>query len=288
MKSLTKIESLVDEVIEEFQFFDLDPGGVRRTHPETPTYLFAHRHEYVRTLRDVVNFAEQNSVDKILEIGAFFGLVCICLSKLGFRVCAADIPEYMSMPEQKQRFARYNIEIAEVRLQDYLLPFEDNRFDAVIMCEVLEHLNFNPLPLIKEINRIAATGSLFYLSLPNQAQIRHRLQLLCGRSILSSIQGYFDQLDPAELVIANGHWREYTAIEIRQMLERMGYEIHRHYFFCKAETLKEPTLRNKLSRLMYGLFSSFKENQTALAIKKRRPNVVFRIPKTVHPSLESL
>src|SRR5262249_43301374 len=136
---------------------------------EMPIYLRRHTPEYIRTIFDVTRFANANGTKKILEIGAFFGMVSICLAKLGFDVVAADIPEYMSMPEQKERFDRHGIRTASVRLQDYVLPFEDESFDAVIMCEVLEHLNFNPLPLLKEINRVGAANSLFYLSLPNLA-----------------------------------------------------------------------------------------------------------------------
>jgi ubiquinone/menaquinone biosynthesis C-methylase UbiE len=39
-------------------------------------------------------------------------------------------------------------------LRDYCLPFEDETFDVVVRCEVLEPLNFNPLPVIREINRV--------------------------------------------------------------------------------------------------------------------------------------
>ncbi len=97
-----------------------------------------------------------------------------------------------------------------------------------------------------------------------------------------------DQLDPANLVIANSHWREYTAAEVREMLERMGYEIERQYFFSLGETLTRRALRNRLSRLMYRWIPSLKENQTTLAIKRRRTDVLFRIPRTVHPALKTL
>jgi len=167
---MNNIDLLVNSIMEEeFKFFELDPFGIKKNYSENSAYLVAHRHEYVRTIKDIVQFAEEHRVETVLEIGAFFGIVSICLSKLGFRVCAADIPEYMSMSEQKERFGRYGIEMAEVRLQDYILPFNDERFDVIIMCEVLEHLNFNPLPLLKEINRIGTPNSLFYLSLPNLA-----------------------------------------------------------------------------------------------------------------------
>lgn len=283
-----EIEALVDSTIEEFRKFDLDPYGTRSEYGDDPLYLRAHRHEYVRTLTDFVGFAERHPVREVLEIGAFFGLVSICIAKLGYRMVASDIPEYMSLQAQKDRFGRHGIEIAHVRLEDYLLPFEDERFDAIIMTEVLEHLNFNPLPLIKEINRIGAPDSLFYLSLPNLAQLSNRTRLVRGISNLSPIQSYFDQLDPESLEIANGHWREYTAAEIREMLERMGYEIERQYFFCKSETLPGRGLRQQLGRLFYRTFPSLKENQTTLAIRRRRSDIVFRIPDTVHRTLETL
>jgi SAM-dependent methyltransferase len=286
-----EIEELIDSTMnEEFRHFDLRPQGDRvgPANDENPRYLLGHRHEYIRTIEDVLRFAGDLRSLRILEIGAFFGMVSICLTKLGFRVCAADIPEYMSMPEQKERFGRHGIEIAEVRLQDYVLPFADEAFDVIIMCEVLEHLNFNPLPLIKEINRVGAPGSLFYLSLPNLAYYRRRLQLLLGKPVLQPIGDFFNQLDPAGIVIVNGHWREYTGPEIVEMLQRMGYEIRRHYYFSIAETLEKPTLKNRLTRLVFRMIPSFKENQTTLAIRKKRCDLVFRIPRTVHESLETL
>jgi len=90
------------------------------------------------------------------------------------------------------------------------------------------------------------------------------------------------------LVIVNGHWREYTGPEIVELLRRMGYEIERQYYFSIADTLKRPSLKNRLTRLVFRMIPSFKENQTTLAIRKQRTDVVFTIPKTVHESLEVL
>ncbi len=192
------------------------------------------------------------------------------------------------MPEQKERFDRHGIKIATVRLQDYVLPFRDESFDAIVMCEVLEHLNFNPLPLIKEINRVGAPHSLFYLSLPNLVYYKNRLRFLFGHSVLQPIQGYFDQLDPSKLEIVNGHWREYTGAEIVDMLQRMGYEILRHYYFSVVDEMRNPSLKNRLTRLVFKAFPAWKENQTALAIRKFRTEMTFCIPKTVHPALDRI
>ena len=215
-------------------------------------------------------------------------MVSICLAKLGFDVVAADIPEYMSMPEQKERFDRRGIKTASVRLQDYVLPFKDESFHAIIMCEVLEHLNFNPLPLLKEINRVGAANSLFYLSLPNLAYYKNRLKFLFGHSMLQPISSYFDQLDPSKLEIVKGHWREYTGAETVDMLKRLGYDIYQQYYFSIVDEMKNPTVKNRLTRSVFKTFPSWKENQTTVTIRKARTEIVFRIPKTVHPTLEKL
>ncbi len=112
--------------------------------------------------------------------------------------------------------------------------------------------------------------------------------MLRGHPILAPIQHYFDQLDPEKSEIADGHWREYTGPEIQELLVRMGYSIHRHYYFGKAETLESLTFRNRITRRIYHCFPTLKENQTALAIREHRTDHIFRIPNTVHEKLDTL
>lgn len=288
VKLLPEISQLVDQVILEIGSFDLILNDQHDQSRPPSRYLLDHRHEYIRTVQDMVaHFGGKKNV-RILEIGAFFGLVCICLAKLGYKMTAVDIPEYMSLPEQKARFAKYNVQISEVRLENFLLPFNSESFDAIIMCEVLEHLNFNPLPLIKEINRICAVGGLFYLALPNQTRLGNRISLIRGRSIQISVDDFFQQLDPSFPVIANGHWREYTMQDIRQMLSPLGFYIKRQYYFSLGECLPRSSLRRYLARVLYESFPALKEKQVTFAIKESRSNILFTIPKTVHPTLESI
>lgn len=275
---------------EEFKHFDLvhTRDAVSGSNPEAPLYIKKHLADYARTVYDVMRFSERTGATRVLEIGAFFGVVCICLAKLGLKVTAADLPEYMEMPEQKERFGRHGIGIASVRLEDFVLPLADESFDVVIMCEVLEHLNFNPLPLIKEINRVGAPDSLFYVSVPNFAYYRKRLDLLFNRPILQPVSAYFDQLDGSKDLIVNGHWREYTKSELINLLTRMGYGIERHSYYSIVDMKKNPTLKNRLTQTVFRMIPSFKENQVVQAIRKKRTDIPFRIPKTVHKTLESI
>lgn len=288
MKFESQYVELVQGAIDELGDFDLAAESDGTQPPSR--YLHDHRHEYVRTVQDVATHLQETgaSAGRILEIGSFFGVVSMSLARLGFEIVALDIPEYIQNEEQLQRFSRLGITSASIQLQDYLLPFEDESFDAVIMCEVLEHLNFNPLPLLKEINRVTKPGGLFYLSLPNGANVRNRLDVLKGNPIQVSVGSFFDQLDVRHPEIVNGHWKEYTAGEVREMLTRLGFSIERQYFFCLSECLEHRTLKNRIGRTFYALFPSLKENQTTLAIRKERTPIKLTIPTTVHPTLTEL
>jgi len=279
----------VDAAIAELNNFQLlaNPDMEAGYHE---TYVAHHRAEYVRTVRDILQHRSP-SVDrgpKVLEIGAFFGVVSIALASLGYDVIAADVPEYIDLPEQAERYARFGIRTKGVRLDDFVLPFDDEQFDVIIMCEVLEHLNFNPLPLLKEINRIGAPTSIFYVSMPNATSIYHRVAVVRGHAGGVQISEFFEQLDPKNSLIANGHWREYTAAETRQLLEPLGYRIIDQYFFSIGDSQPSRSTLGRLFRLFLKRWPQFKENQTTIAVREKRTDLVFDIPQTVHPTLRQL
>lgn len=278
-------EQAIDAAITELADFDLVVTEEAASAPPSH-YLRDHRHEYVRTVRDIVRTRPPGKGDvKVLEIGAFFGAVCMALASLGYKVTAADIPEYIELPEQVERYARHGIATKGVRLENFRLPFEDESFDVLVLCEVLEHLNFNPLPLIKEINRVLKPGGLFYLSLPNFARAKNRLLMLQGKAPGVSVDEFYVQLDPSQAMIANGHWREYTMAEVKGLLEPMGFRLQEHYYFSIGETEHSGSVRKRLGRWFYRTFPTLKENQTALAIRETRTARTLTIPSTVHADM---
>ena len=213
------------------------------------TYIDQHRAEYERTVSDVLrHYPRSSSPVRVLEIGAFFGVVCIALASLGYDVTAADVPEYIDLPEQAARYARFGIKTNGVRLQDFVLPFEDEQFDVIIMCEVLEHLNFNPLPLFKEINRIGDPELDLLLSMPNATSIYHRVAMVKGTPEAFNFR-IFRATDPTNSLIANGHWREYTAAETRELLEPLGYRIVNSISSASATAARHAAVRRDVPAL---------------------------------------
>ena len=284
-----KAAEAVDQAIHELGTFDLIVDDSEGGSAPPSTYLLRHRHEYVRTVADILHHRPpQGDPVKVMELGAFFGTVCLALSSLGYDVTACDIPEYIEMPEQIARYARHGVKTKGVRLQDFRMPFEDESFDVVIMCEVLEHLNFNPLPLLKEINRILKPGGIFYLSLPNYANIRNRMKVLKGGAPGIDPGFFYEQLRPGGQMIVYGHWREYTGPEVRALLEPLGFRIERQYYFGLSELQKGGGLKKMLARAIYSRLPALKENQTTIAIREKRTDLPFRIPATVHPELTTI
>ncbi|MEM6973344.1 MAG: class I SAM-dependent methyltransferase [Pseudomonadota bacterium] len=286
MKFEAEYVEVVDKVIDEIGGFDLRPDNSTQT--EDSTYLRRHRHEYLRTVQDVDRYFEGRRDRRVFEIGAFFGVVSIALKRLGYDVVASDAPEFMEIPEQIERFGREEIAIDKMRLQDFQLNGADEAFDCVIMCEVLEHLNFNPLPLLKDINRVLSLGGLFYLSLPNQAQIRNRLGVLRGRALGIDAASFYAQLRPGSNEVVYGHWREYTMQDVLELTGPLGFESVGKYYFSYGETDDNSALRKRAGRLFYKMLPQLKENQTHLLRKRERVDLPFTIPGTVHPTLRSM
>jgi SAM-dependent methyltransferase len=63
---------------------------------------------------------------------------------------------------------------------DEPLPFDDERFDAVVLGELLEHLRF-PGEVVTETRRVLRPGGLLVGSVPNTYRLKSRLRFLAGR-----------------------------------------------------------------------------------------------------------
>jgi len=237
-------------------------------------YLNLHKSEYSRTVYDVVKSIGLGAEKSILEIGAYLGVVSISLSKLKYNVSATEIPEFLSNKRLQELYAENNINYSSINLNKAKLPYSDNQFNAVIMCEVLEHLNFNPLPCIQEVNRILKPGGCFYLAMPNQASLKRRVQLLFGMSIHHPISCFFEQLSGKENKIVGIHWREYTVSETKELLKSLGFEIERTYY--TSANLSTNPIKLLLKRILYKLAPSLQEGQVCIAKKVRYPNIEFK------------
>lgn len=191
----------------------IPPGG-------KPEYFRLHRHRFSALLAALA----QEPARAVLEIGATPGQFTSILVAAGYRVDAVDL-----FPEQRAELWRaLGVDVRLCNLDEQPLPYADQRFDAVIFSEVVEHLAGSPLPALAEMARVLRPGGRLILSTPNQHYFKSRMRtladVLLGRPFepfavfqrsmrLSGAQRYYN------------HSRLYTMQELRWLLEQAGLEV---------------------------------------------------------------
>jgi SAM-dependent methyltransferase len=95
-------------------------------------------------------------------------------------------------------------------------PYEDNSFDVVLFCEMIEHLLMNPLAPLGEIHRVLKPGGALVLTTPNVARLDNVLTLVSGGNIYDPYSGFGPY---------GRHNREYNRHELHRLLEFAGFEV---------------------------------------------------------------
>lgn len=150
---------------------------------------------FMRTLTRVVPNA---SYESVLEVGCGEGILLHTLRRqlAGKSVVALDIDA------REIEAARHNAPFARCVLGSaYGLPFQDQAFDLVICCEVLEHLA-DPIGAVGELRRVC--GRYLLVSVPNEP-IWRVLNLARGAYIRS-------------LGNSPGHVNHWSASTLRRLL----------------------------------------------------------------------
>jgi len=119
---------------------------------------------------------------KLLDVGCGTGTISLELQRRGFEVYGID---FSSVGIQRAR--EKGINAIECDLDKDGIPFENSFFDVVWAGDVVEHV-FDPLFLLKEINRVLKYDGKILLSTPNDINIFKRISVfLYGESPQSVI-----------------------------------------------------------------------------------------------------
>ncbi len=110
---------------------------------------------------------------------------------------------------QRVEFYHFNIEDAE-------FPFPTGSFDAVLFCEVLEHLQADPLKVLRELKRVLKPDGHLILTTPNVARLENVSRLIAGENIYDPYSGYGPY---------GRHNREYNKHELALLLKYAGFEV---------------------------------------------------------------
>ncbi len=218
------------------------------------------RYTFERTVSEVSRLGSEL---RILEIGAFTGVVSVALKRLGHLVTASDMPFVIKDPALESLFAKDDILTLAADLSHMPFPVADASFDLIVFNEVLEHLNFNSIPLLREFHRILTPGGRVYCATPNLLSAKNRWLLLSGHSYINPVKDLLWNLEPGTGMSVGLHWREWSHAELVELFQVAGFDTETHHFGLSTPNCSGP-VRKTLVSLMYHLAPSLMPNQVGV------------------------
>jgi SAM-dependent methyltransferase len=109
--------------------------------------------------------AASHQAKRILDIGCGYGtLLAFAAEVYHAEPYCMDVIHYMPKfsEHRRIRFSSGNIQLDPIPAP--------GSFDVILMTEVLEHFNFQPLPTMKKIHDALAPGGVFFLTTPDAAE----------------------------------------------------------------------------------------------------------------------
>ncbi|HKR22179.1 MAG TPA: methyltransferase domain-containing protein, partial [Pyrinomonadaceae bacterium] len=201
-----------------FDFFERHVQGQW----EGDLYVETHATRFYETLKFLPNLPPNA---RILELGAipyyftimlarFCGVHADTLSFFEFEKCDSTI-HVVGNAESGERYA---FNYRPLNIETDVFPFEDNSYDLVLCCEVLEHLLINPSHTLYEAHRVLRPGGHLLITTPNALRWGNLFAMIRGENIYDRYHGNG---------IYGRHNREYSASEVGELLKANGYETER-------------------------------------------------------------
>ncbi len=171
---------------------------------------------------------------RILDIGAGAGANAREFRKLAPH---AHITALEPNPDARARLAEVCDVTVACELESWLRWPQEERFDTVVLSDVVEHVA-NPVQLLSALaNAASVKDALFLISVPNYAVWYNRLRTLAGR-FEYRVSGLYDRT----------HLRFYTRSSIRALLEYVGFDV--------VEQRATPSLAQSLAPLLRRSFEA--------------------------------
>lgn len=150
------------------------------------------------------------------------------------------------------------------------MPYADDSFDFIICLETMEHLNFNPVPFVRELHRILKPGGCACVTTPNAARGYNRIRMLRGASVNTPIEDYMNFPQGRSFSF---HWHEYVLSEQRSLFEHAGFKTLDARNLNVYLTHPEISLFRRVKRLLQSVAVRFVPSLGALcAIKAQKPS----------------
>jgi SAM-dependent methyltransferase len=211
------------------QLADSEKEYLLRFHSIFPSKAEAEQYLYDSWERMQVVFAwlgalRQKGVRRVLELGSNPYFLTLLLKKhFDFDLYLANFFGDHNHEQQERQSVQNGTEKHEFiyshfNVEQDPFPYDDQSFDCVIFCEILEHLLLDPGFTMTEIKRILSHGGFVIVSTPNATRLSNLVRLARGKNVYA---GYSPN------GIYGRHNREYTLQEVVDLLSRNSFNIEK-------------------------------------------------------------
>jgi SAM-dependent methyltransferase len=185
-------------------------------------YFRLHRHRYAAILAAL----DAPRGARVLEVGVTPGQCTQLLVESGYRVSGVDLDP----SSRRGLWERLGVEVRQANLEREALPFPSETFDWIVFSEVIEHLVYSPLPVLREFRRVLVPGGRLIITTPNERYFKSRLRaivrMLLWQSMLTPGEFRHQMLLEGEARYTT-HSRTYTMDELCWLVEQAGFRIVR-------------------------------------------------------------
>jgi SAM-dependent methyltransferase len=202
------------EMVDYILSFINDPGD--------RAYATQHMRRFIGTLQRIP--PPQSPTDRLLELGSMLHLAPAIKKFCSYQeVCGADFWDsdekvVYETVAQKNGADSHTFELRNFNVERDQFPWPDDHFRVALCCEILEHLQSDPMHMLWELNRVLAPGGFLLLTTPNIVSARSIEGLLvgCAPYLLSQ----YSRKTPADQ-----HNREYAPYEVGLALAAAGFTV---------------------------------------------------------------
>lgn len=182
-------------------------------------YHLTHKRRLARTLQV---FSDQSPKGKVLELGGS-GVFTVAMRQL-FPELDIEVTNFSDLeptvhkfcpqvtPDSYECFTAYNID-----LESQEIPVSNETYDWVLCCEVIEHMDVDPMFMMSEINRVTKKNGGLLLTTPNITSSRNIEKMLRGIDPYFFMQYHKDR-SPYR------HNYEYSIHSIAQVIKASGFD----------------------------------------------------------------
>jgi SAM-dependent methyltransferase len=190
--------------------------------PAERGYVTQHMRRFVGTLQRIP--PPQSPADRLLELGSLMHLAPAIKKFCGYsQISGADFWESdqkVSSETARQRNGpeSHTFELHNFNVERDAFPWPDDHFRVALCCELLEHLQSDPMHMLCELNRVLEPGGFLLLTTPNIASARSIEGVLigCAPYLLSQ----YNLRTPVDQ-----HNREYAPYEVGLALAAAGFTV---------------------------------------------------------------